>query len=307
MNEILPYNPLAEISEIFSWKTAVNPCWSAEERIVLRDDPSLSITYSYAIGSDTRLADFYAFSETNLGIPVRIPMWSSPHFHPGVVLSTDISISLTDSLLHYLLSPGDEVILWKSATSYRSLVVNTISSNSISFTTPIGAGFYAFYLLPLLTGRFNKEVNFTKGAGSRKRANLIFEVLSIHIPGSTDSLDKVLQSTDFSTMSAQDREIVSSALGIYENLPTSSLVKSSWKCSFTFSSPTTYIGFLHFLNYIQGRANSFLFPYNYLSPAIYPYTPTVFSSSDSITLNHSYPRRCSSSLELEGTIIVGGN
>ena len=217
MTAILPYNPLAQITEVFSWKTAVNPCWSAEERIALRDDPSLSITYSYALGSDAKLADFYTFSETNLGIPVRIPMWSSPHFHPGTVLSAATSISLTDSLLHYYLSPGDEIIIWKSPTSYSPLVVDTISSSNLSFTTAVGSDFSAFYILPLLTGRFNKAVNFSKGSGSRKRASLTFEVLNFILPDPYDGyrVDKILQSIEFSTATLQDRETVSSALGIY--------------------------------------------------------------------------------------------
>jgi hypothetical protein len=303
MTVVLPYNPLAQISETFSWKTAVNPCWSAEERISLLENPNLSITYSYALDSDVKLTDFYNFSETWLGSPIKIPMWSSPHFHSGVVLSTDTSISLTDSLLHHLLSPGDEVIIWKSGTNYRSLIVDTISANSISFTTTIGSGFYAFYLLPLLTGRFNKAVNFTKGSGGRKRANLVFEVLKFTIRSSLSLTDKVLQSSEFSTASAQDREIVSSDLGVYENLFTSSLGKSSWRCSLTYSTPLNYILFLYFLNSVKGRARPFLFTYKPLSPTYYPYAPTVFLSSDSVTINHSHPRRFSISLELEGKVL----
>ena len=298
MSEILTYNPLAQITETFSWNTAVTSCWSAEERISLRDDPSLSITYSYAIGSDTKLSDFYDFSETNLGIPVRIPMWSSPHFHPGIVLSAATSISLTDSLLHYYLSPGDEVIIWKSATSYSPLVVNTISPSAISFTTTIGSDFSAFYILPLLTGRFNKAVNFTKGAGSRKRASLVFEVLNFVLPDPYNGyrVDKLLQSIDFSTAAVRDREIVSSALGIYENLPTSEIIKEAWKGGFNFVSPSDLVDFLILLKSLKGRAVSFPLPYTYLSPTG---NSVVFLSSDSVMVEYSFPSRASVSLELE--------
>lgn len=302
MNEILPYNPLAQISETFSWNTAVTPCWSAEERIALRDDPSLSITYSYALGSDTKLRDFYVFSEVNLGIPVRIPMWSSPHFHPESVLSAATSIALTGSLLHFYLTPGSEVILWKSATSYIPLVISTISSSSISFTTTLGSDFSAFYILPLLTGRFNKAVNFTKGSGSRKRASLVFEVLNFILPNPYDGyrVDKILQSSEFSTATTQDRDLVSSTLGIYENLQTSEIIKEVWKGGFNFASPADLVDFLILLKSLKGRAVSFTFPYGYLSPTG---TATVVLSSDSVTLEHSFPRRVSVSVELEGTPI----
>jgi hypothetical protein len=304
MNEILAYNPLAQISETFSWKTAVNPCWSAEERITLRDDPSLSITYSYALGSDDKLRDFYNFSENNLGIPVRIPMWSSPHFHPGDVLSTATSLSLTSSLLHYYLSPGDEVIIWKSATSYSPLVIDSISPDSISFVTAVGSDFSAFYILPLLTGRFNKAVNFTKGSGSRKRASLVFEVLNFVLNRGNYPELKVLQSVEFSTATLQNREIVSSDVGIYENIATSVIIKETWKASFSFRSPSDLADFLGFLSLLQGRLSPFRFPYTLLTPPRFRKVD-VFLSSDSVTIEHTHHRRSSCSLNLEGLFQTG--
>ena len=207
-----------------------------------------------------------------------------------------------ESILGY--SFGDEVIIWKSPTSYSPLVVNSISAFSISFTTAIGSDFSAFYILPLLKGRFNKAMNFTKGAGGRKRAGFTFDVLNfiLPVPYAGYKVDKILQNPEFSTSTKQDRDIVKAELGIYENLPTSDLIKESWKGDFNFSTPMNLIDFLILLNILKGRANSFIFPYTYLSPTG---TSEAVLSSDSVTIEHSHPHRSHTSLDLETLFIIG--
>ena len=300
MSNILTYNPLAKISEAYSWKTAVNSCWSGEERISLRDNPSLAITYTYLITSDFDLMDFHDFASSRLGKLIKIPMWSSPYFNAGLVLVNDFEITLTNSFLHYFISPGDEVILWKSSNSFYIYIVDAISSTSVRFTTPIIADYSAFYILPLLTGKFNKAVNFTKGSGGRKRASLVFEVSNFVLPNMfiESSLDKVLQSSEFSVFSKEDKEIISSPLGVSEVIATSGLRRDSWKASFSFSSKAELLNFLTLIQGVRGRALPLPFKYAYLGSGY----SWVYLVSDSVTIEHSFRNRASVTLELEAHI-----
>ena len=304
MSKILPYNPLAKISETYSWKTAVNSCWSGEERISLRDNPSLAITYTYVIKSDFDLMAFHDFVSSRLGNLIKIPMWSSPYFNAGLVLANNFEINLTNSFLHYIISPGDEVIIWKSIDSFSTYIVDAISRRGVRFTTPIGTNYSAFYILPLLTGKFNKAVNFTKGSGGRKRTSLVFEVSNFVFPDTfresalEPALGKVLQSSEFSTFTKQDKEIISSPLGVSETIATSDIRREAWKASFSFSSKAELFNLFALIQGIKGRARPLPFNYSYLGSGY----SWIYLVSDSVTIEHSFRNRTSVTLELEAHI-----
>lgn len=297
MIEVFPFQPLADIRETLGWLTAHTPCWEGEERIPLRDSPRLEIGYNFAIPTDAEFKLIAEFSQRNRGLDVQVPRWTT-HVFVLHLASGATTLALSDpSDLTYALQSGDDVILWESSTSYLIAEVQSFSVGILIFTAPIVRNLDFFYVVPLLTGKIKEEISLTKEAGGRKRAAFSFRVDSIWFPelpaleGGDIFSPKALVSSSFSTFFKQDTEILASAVGVSEEIPTEGLLREQWSASFTTVGRSGIRDMRRRVSAFWGKAKALIFPYELLSritaPAsIPPIPPLVYLTADEVTFNY---------------------
>jgi hypothetical protein len=299
------HNPSIEIREKYSWQTSVIFSWEGEERTQLRDRPSLVLDYRLHITSDLMLSDVLDFYTQNILTGVRIPLWSTSEFITGL-FAGDLLIPLAPSSpLRAYLEAGSEILLWKTVDRYEVCVIDSITSGELILQTPLLNGFQFCYILPCLQG-FLSASPIVKSSGSKKSLNFSVQcnsVLLIESPSYSEfSLFdlKPLISSDFSTGSQLESDLVASPIGVQDKLAVEGLSRQSWSVSLVSNGLTEITEMKQKLAWFRGRAKSLIFPFTNLLKNENPYSLSlpVCLTEDSITFNYSKRLRCTTAVSL---------
>jgi hypothetical protein len=306
--EVLPFNPSINISEKFIWATSHIQTWTAEERTQLRDRPGYSVEYKINIRRDADLATLEDFYRVNQNLPVKVPMWSSPAYIENVALgATLIPLSNLNPVhpIRYFLEVGMDVIVWLSPTVWETHTVTAINAAGATLDTGLARAYTHCYFLVNLTG-FISASAFSKSAGSRKTWSFTFTCPSVYIEeypfsGSSDIFDlKPLISSEFTVISTQDSEVISSPLGLRSKIPLEGVTRRKWTTALKAVEFVDIVNLKRKLAYFRGKARGLRFPFKYLTPGVTPIS--VCLSEDSLSFIHSPKYHCSVTVGFEERI-----
>jgi hypothetical protein len=173
---MMPYEPEGEIRETLGFLTDIlRSANGKEQRIRVRNYPRQTVDYEFKFDDDAERRRFEAFIYKWHPQTFGVPIWFESQRLTAAVTAGDTTIYL--NTLYSDFRVGGLLILWTSHLVFDSLEIDSITSTSITLSSPVVNSYSVrSKVMPLRTGITKQEIT-----GDKYAVNLSTMAIKFHI------------------------------------------------------------------------------------------------------------------------------
>lgn len=266
---IWPFSVDKNITEAFEYLTDIIPSYSGEQRRSLRDLPRRTLSHSHILREDDYpVAKNIATSAVNKTI--NLPLW---HYYVRSGRLTDSTTSISVSK-HYPFEIGDIVFITQG-NSYEQGVVEEVGVGSVVLSYPVSKNYTNAIVCPTIPVTVAGGVTFTRKSKDFIACSAQFLELQPRIsrvPYSLTYRGKPVLVDSFSALGDlalsdgidRDLEVFDTAIAEPVRTPTSKYNTENLSVSFVTQTREERKRLTDFLNWCEGRFQSFWLPSQHL-------------------------------------------